>query len=201
MINPATTGSALSNSSSLVSRLKAKEPDAWTRLARLYGPLVYGWARRAGLQDGDAADVAQLVFQAVIRRIDGFQRQSPGGSFCGWLRGIARHKIADHYRAKANRAEVIGGSALAARCEYSPESFLETSQDNVNEVRELARRAMDLIRLDFQETTWRAFWRTAIDQCAPAEVARELNISVASVYSAKSRVLARLRDELADPSA
>ena len=58
-----------STSSSLLERARAKDPQAWERLCRVYGPVVYHWARNAGLQDQDAADIGQKVCRTVpVRR-------------------------------------------------------------------------------------------------------------------------------------
>lgn len=43
---------------------------------------------------------------------------------------------------------------------------------------------------------WSAFERTWRDGAATATVANELGLTVTAVYVAKSRVLARLRDEI-----
>ncbi len=46
--------------------------------------------------DGAALDIIQETFLAAWRQIDQFDQTE---SFSHYLRGIARHKIADHYRA------------------------------------------------------------------------------------------------------
>ena len=58
--------------------------------------------------------------------------------------------------------------------------------------------AVDQIRSDFPEQTWEIFWRLAMVGDKPTDVAAELGISVASVYTAKCRVLKYLRLELGD---
>jgi RNA polymerase sigma-70 factor (ECF subfamily) len=55
-----------------------------------------------------------------------------------------------------------------------------------------------LIRSEFEERTWRAFWGVAVDDRPAAEVAAELGMSPGAVYIAKSRVLRRLREEFRD---
>ena len=56
-------------------------------------------------------------------------------------------------------------------------------------------RCVRLIRTEFEERTWRAFWAAAVDGRPAAEVAAELGMSPGAVYIAKSRVLKRLREE------
>ncbi|MDP1564243.1 MAG: sigma-70 family RNA polymerase sigma factor [Pirellulaceae bacterium] len=59
-------------------------------------------------------------------------------------------------------------------------------------------RGLEQIRPEFQSHTWEAFWRTVVDGQATAIVATELNLSLASVRQAKSRILRRLRQQLGD---
>ena len=61
---------------------------------------------------------------------------------------------------------------------------------------ELAHRALELMKTDFETQTWTAFIRTAVDGQTAGDVAAELGMSVGAVYVAKSRVLHRLRSEL-----
>jgi len=70
-----------STSTSLIDRVRARDGDAWARLARLYTPLVWGWARKSGLQASDAADVVQEVFLAVAGAIDNFDKAAVNSLF------------------------------------------------------------------------------------------------------------------------
>ncbi len=187
--------SAGSSSSSLITRLRARDPVAWRRLTRTYGPLVYGWGRRAGLQHGDAADVAQDVFQAVAQHIDSIRREHRE-SFHGWLWTIARSKLNDLYRRNSQEPPAPGGTSFQQQIDQMPDA--PSAADVSDDVPGLARRALALLETDFEDVTWRAFWRTAVDRQPAAAVAAELGLSVSAVYTAKSRVLARLREELID---
>ena len=108
-----TTGSSLS--SSLLTRLQCRDGDAFQRLVELYGPVVYGWCRRRGLQPADAADLGQEVFASVAQRIADFRRDRPSDSFRAWLWGIARHKLLDHWRGRERRPVAVGGSEAQAQ--------------------------------------------------------------------------------------
>jgi len=57
---------------------------------------------------------------------------------------------------------------------------------------------LETIRAEFESRTWQAFWRTTVDGRAPAHVAEDLEMSVAAVYMAKSRVLCRLRQVMGE---
>src|SRR5205085_537845 len=64
--------------------------------------------------------------------------------------------------------------------------------------RQLFHRALELIQAEFEESTWRAFWRVVVDGRSPQETAAELGMSPGAVRVAKCRVLHRLRQELGD---
>src|SRR5690349_1212705 len=103
---PGSGGSSLppgSTSSSLLDQIRAGDAGGWRRLVHLYGPLVYGWARRSGLQAADAADVMQEVFRAVHTGIAGFRRDRPGDSFRAWLWGVTHTKLRDFWRRLASQ--------------------------------------------------------------------------------------------------
>jgi RNA polymerase sigma-70 factor (ECF subfamily) len=180
-------------------RVRSRDQAAWERLVRLYTPLVYCWCRHGGLQAADAADVGQEVFQAVARNIDNFRRERPGDSFRGWLRTITRHKLADFYRERQAPVIATGGTDAETLMQLAVDEIL--TPDPTSEAQEadlLVRRTIELIRGDFEERTWQAFWRVAVDGRPVADVALELGMTANAVYLAKGRVLRRLREELAD---
>lgn len=198
----ARNGTSRSTSRSLLVRLKADDPEAWQRLVTLYAPLVYHWCRKFGLPERDAADVFQEVVQSVATNIVKFRRDRPGDTFRGWLLTITRHKVSDHFRRQGDEPTAAGGTAAFRRLSEIPAELPpdETAEDVAvdNADRQLFRRALDLIRADFTERTWQAFWRVTVDGCSPSEVAIELSMSQGAIRVAKSRVLHRLRDELGD---
>ncbi|MHC5544480.1 sigma-70 family RNA polymerase sigma factor, partial [Singulisphaera rosea] len=69
---------------SLIVKLRdPADTDAWREFVALYEPLVYRLVRRNGVQDADAQDLCQEVFQALARSID---RWDPDrGGFRSWL--------------------------------------------------------------------------------------------------------------------
>ena len=96
---------------SLLMRLRDHaDAEAWRTFALLYAPLMYGYCRKSGLQDADAADVAQDVLKQVSRSIRGFVYDQQKGRFRDWLRTIARNKVPPLLR----KAEARAGDFPAA---------------------------------------------------------------------------------------
>jgi RNA polymerase sigma-70 factor, ECF subfamily len=197
--HPGTSGASVpaSTSLSLLERVRADEAGAWGRLVQLYGPLIYRWCRRWHIAPEDAADVSQEVFRTVVARIGDFRRDRPGDSFRGWLWTVTRNKIGDHIRRQDRQPGALGGSDAQQRFLQLPDTLPAGEEDSAD-CRSLVHRALDLIRGDFEERTWQAFWRTAVGGEAPKDVAAALGVGVDAVRMAKSRVLRRLRDELPD---
>lgn len=191
-------GVSLATSTSLLQGLQAQQPDAWACFVRIYGPLVYTWCRRRGLQADDAADMVQEVCRAVHRRIGEFEQAARGG-FRSWLWTIARNKMLDLYRGR--RTPAVGGSAhqeslqqLTSDQRPEDEPELTDAGDRVA----LMRRALELIRPGFEPPTWLAFWRSAVEGHHTAHIAADLKTTPAAVRKARSRVLQRLRSVLAE---
>jgi RNA polymerase sigma-70 factor (ECF subfamily) len=184
-------------SSTLLVRIKARDQEAWKRFVRLYGPLVYVWCLRSGLQEADADDVGQDVFRTVSEAIDGFDPEQDGASFRAWLRTVTRSRVADFYRRKAREAVAEGGSEAQRRWLDVPQAPDDSGSDDEGDQRVLARRAIDLVLESCKDKTRQAFLRVVIAREAPAEVARDLEMTVNAIYLAKSHILRKFREEFA----
>lgn len=196
------SGSPLSTgtSRSLLERVRANDSAAWERLVALYAPLVLSWCRRWSLQPEDCADIFQEVFLSVATHIGHFRKNGARDTFRGWLRTITRNKVLDHFRRLGREVPGVGGTAanirLAQHEDAAPPE--EDSEADTAEDSGLFRRALELIRGEFEDRTWQAFWRTAVEGRQPKDVADELGMSSGAVRVAKCRVLHRLRAELGD---
>jgi RNA polymerase sigma-70 factor (ECF subfamily) len=184
---------------SLLVRAAGQQADAWQKLVSLYGPLVYHWCRRFGLQPSDAENVGQEVFLRVAARLAEFRHDRPGDTFRGWLFRIARNCYVDHLRQLDAAATGVGGSEAHARlAQLAQETDDETDAALVRHDEALLyRRLVEFIRSEFSDRDWTAFYRVVIDGLSPAEAAAELKVSVNVVYLARSRVLKRVREEFA----
>lgn len=194
----------LSTSRSLLVRLRDEDDDAWTRMVDLYTPLVCYWCRRLNLSEQDLPDVLQEIFRAVASNISRFRKDRPGDTFRGWLRTISRSKVMDSFRRQGREAQATGGTDAQlkfARLPDNPEvddADEHESPDEDGERHLLFQRALQIIQTDFQERTWQAFWKVAVEGRPVKDVAEELDMKPGTVRVSRCRVLARLRNEFGD---
>jgi RNA polymerase sigma-70 factor (ECF subfamily) len=180
---------------SLLVRLKDPEDvQAWIEFVAIYTPLINRLARAKGFQEADAADLAQDVFHAVAGAIDRYDPNPARGSFRGWLFRIARNLMINSLAARRLRPQATGDSDVRQLLDHVPAADSgATAWFDAEYRRGLFRWAADQVRGEFRDSTWRAFWLTAVEEQEPGNVASVLEISVGAVYIAKSRVMARLR--------
>ncbi|OYV80820.1 MAG: RNA polymerase subunit sigma-70 [Planctomycetia bacterium 21-64-5] len=180
----------------LLGRVRNGDEEAWRRLVHLYGPLVARWCGHRCVTGQDADDIQQEVFQAVATGLEGFRRDRPGDTFRGWLRGVTRNKLLDHFRRRGKNPQAQGGTEAHLQLQQVAEQ--EWPDDTAEELSGVYHRALELVQGEFEQRTWEAFWRAAVDGQSPALIAADLGVTPAAVRKAKSRVLHRLREELGD---
>jgi RNA polymerase sigma-70 factor (ECF subfamily) len=179
---------------SLLLRLRDRQDDdAWREFVALYGPVVFGYARKQGLQEDDAADLSQEVFAAVARAVARLEYDPGRGAFRNWLFTVVRHKLADWRSAQGHAPRGSGDSGTQKLLEQCPAPEGQAEWEAEWE-RGLFAWASEQVRRAVAESTWQAFWRTAVLGQPGKQVAEELGLSVASVYHARSRILARLKE-------
>lgn len=177
---------------SLLDRLRTpNQATAWDRFVELYTPLLFHWARQLGQQDSDAADLVQDVFLILWRTLPDFQYE-PKKSFHAWLKTLflnrARQRFRDHKPA--------GGDGLGRALVNVPDPA--TSQVEEQEYRQyLFHQAFQLIQREFSAQHVTAFREYVLAGRPVGEVARQVGLSPGAIYCIKSRILNRLRQDLA----
>ncbi|MEX2142230.1 MAG: sigma-70 family RNA polymerase sigma factor [Pirellulales bacterium] len=183
---------------SLLLRIRdCQDAEAWSQFVEIYAPLVYGLARRSGLQDADAADVVQDVMRVLPRAAKRLDYDPQRDSFRGWLFTIARNKLRDFLASRRRAAHCANGVAAH---EHLLQNQPATSEDEDFWNREYEEQvfayAASQVRQQVEPATWQAFWRVAVQGEPAKSVAEELGMSIAGVYVAKSRIIARLREKV-----
>jgi RNA polymerase sigma factor (sigma-70 family) len=184
----------------LLARIRdGRDADAWREFVQIYGPVVYRFARNRGLQDADAADLMQDVLRSVARNAHRMEYDPGKGTFRGWLYTVTRNKIYNFLSAGRLRPKGTGDTDAHERLDATPARDDGRGPDAEWEKeyqRQLSARAMERVKGEFQPRTWQAFWETAVEGKAAAEVGTQLKMTAGAVYVAKSRVITRLRDEV-----
>jgi RNA polymerase sigma-70 factor (ECF subfamily) len=179
----------------LVRIRDARDVVAWEQFVEIYAPLVYGFARRRGLQDADAADLTQEALQSVTRAAKELDYDPKRGSFRGWLLTVVRNKVNTFLARRKSGSQGSGGTdAYDLLCQL-PDTDQAVQWDREYD-RQLFAWAAAQVRDSFETSTWQAFWLTAVEGKSGKEVAKELGLSVAAVYLAKGRVMARLKEKV-----
>jgi RNA polymerase sigma-70 factor (ECF subfamily) len=178
----------------LLLRLRGERDErAWAEFLLLYEPLVLRLMRRRGLQESDARDTTQQVLLRISRAIEKYQPDGAEASFRRWLFRVARNVVVTFLTKRPRQAEAMDDRQLAevldATFAASPESDLFDQEYR----QQVLAWAMEQVRREFHSSTWLAFVETSINGRAITDVARDLNLSIGSVYVARSRIIARLR--------
>lgn len=174
---------------SLLQQLRESHAHtAWLRFVDLYTPLLYHWAQRLRLQDSDAADLVQDVFTILVRKLPTFEYDRDK-SFRAWLKTV----FTNQHRQRCRARQLITG---VESWDDAPDPAVADPAEVHEYRRYVTQRLLHLIEPEFSPTLWQAFQRYVLLGHDPTLVARELGIGPGTVYSIKSKVLQRLRQEL-----
>ncbi|MHB1037076.1 MAG: RNA polymerase sigma factor [Pirellulales bacterium] len=186
---------------SLIVRLKDRDDQAaWQEFVEIYRPVILRLAARR-MQHADAEDLAQQVLVAISKAIGRWEIAPKRARFRTWLHRVAENAILNALsRGAPDRARgEAGHSGLVQQqaAENGPNSDLLRLEYR----REVFRWAARQIRPEFQPGTWKAFWLSAVEDRAPEEVARLLHKTTGAVYAARSRIMRRLHEKVAEAAA
>ncbi len=180
---------------SLLIRLRdPRDERAWGEFLEIYTPLIHRLARQSGLQGADADDLTQEVFRAVAGAIDRWDPDPARGSFRGWLFRIARNLVINQLEARCRQPIASGDTEVRRLLEQQPASGTDANALFEEEYRRgLFHWAVERVRGEFRESTWQAFWRTAVEGQKPRDVGDSLGLTAGAVYVYRNRVVARIR--------
>jgi RNA polymerase sigma-70 factor (ECF subfamily) len=181
---------------SLLVRLRdsADEP-AWKQFVDLYGPLIFRYGIRQGLQEADAADLTQEVLTGLAQTLPRWSYDPARGTFRAWLFTVVANKFRT-LAARQGRQEHGSGDTTAQRAlnqQAAPDPQAAWDQEYR---RQLFAWAAERVRPDVNANAWQAFWQTGVEGQSAKDVAGRLSMTVAAVYMAKSRILARIREQI-----
>jgi len=181
----------------LLARLRQHPTDqaAWAVFVECYGRHIYRWCRQWKLQDADAEDVTQDILVKLAQKLRAFA-YDPARSFRGWLKTVAHHAWRDFADSRGRANAAAGGSEV-----WELMQTIEAREDLVQKLaeafdHELLEAAKVRVRLRVAPHTWEAFRLVALEGRPVAEVAAVVQMQVAMVYVAKSKVQRMLQEEI-----
>lgn len=184
-------------STTLLGRLRNSPDDqtAWGEFVDRYGVVIYRWCRKWGLQEIDAEDVTQNVMLDLGRQMRTFEYRADG-RFRAWLRTVAHRAWCDFLSSRKKATQGSGDTAVGQMLASVPNAKELIDHLDAECEREMLDLAMSSVKLRVEPLTWDAFFFTAIEGLGGSAVATKLNMPVASVYQAKSRIQKMLQEEV-----
>ena len=182
-------------SASMLLRLRADgtldRQVGWNDFSKMYGSVIAGFARNAGAKPQEVDDILQDVMLGFFKQSRVFEYDPAKGRFRGYLKRITLNAIRDRYRRKR--------PSVGLPESYDPpagESELNAAWDR-EWTEHLLRRALEKVKINIQPKTLEAFERYGVRGEPVASVAKDLDMSEASIRHAKMRVLDQMRQEIA----
>ena len=190
-------GDPASTRPSLLIRIRDPgDAEAWGQFVALYGPLIYQFARKQGLQDADASDLTQIVLQAVSDGAKKFQYDPQRGTFRSWLFKVVRNQLGKFRSSQRGLIRGSGDTGAHKMLDDLPDAEAASEVWDLQYERQLFLWAAERVNGRCDVATWQAFWQTAVVGKSGQEIAESLGMSVGAVYTSKSRILDRIRKEI-----
>lgn len=175
-----------------------RRDEAWAAFHSTYRAAIFGWCQHRGLPPEDADDLTQDILLKLFEQLPQYRHDPARGQFRSWLKTVVNNALTDFWRRQQRRPEYAGGGTtfldrlgdLA-----SPDAATEMSSLIEDQAQTIAAEILEQVRGKVKATTWEAFYQMMVEQRPAAEVAKALNLSVATVYKANYRVKQMLQQE------
>ncbi|TWT46226.1 ECF RNA polymerase sigma factor SigL [Phycisphaerae bacterium RAS1] len=179
-----------------------RDPDnraVWGEYVARYRPLLVSYARRLGLAEPDAEDVAQQTLVSFSTAYQDGKYEREKGRLRAWLFAIARNQVVNWRRNQRSREHQVGepDSGTGYFASQPDDKSMEAIWDEEWRAAVLAR-CLAQVRSEVQPATYEAFELFAYRGMAAEDVARKLGMTANAVFGAKRRILRRVRELLPD---
>jgi RNA polymerase sigma factor (sigma-70 family) len=182
---------------SLLIRLRnLDDTEAWGEFMQIYEPLIRRYIGRRGMQDADAADIAQEVLISVMRSIGRWDPSPDRGRFRTWLYTVVSHATSALLSRRRRHPQGTGATSVIVMLAEHASAEADRNAFDVEYERRIFEWACERVRPGFREATWTAFWLTGVEGRGGEEASKVTGLSVGAVYIAKSRVMARIKAEI-----
>ncbi|MBL9134648.1 MAG: sigma-70 family RNA polymerase sigma factor [Verrucomicrobiales bacterium] len=192
---------SLQTRASLLKRLKdLDDAETWDRFYRTYERAVRGLARKRGLTDAEAEEVAQEVFKRIAETIHSFEPASRVGSFRRWLYQLARWRSDDKMRERGRLTvePIADPTTTAVRKTVNripaPDDVEESLEADAR--RQLIQVALERLKQRINPRDLQIFQQLVVEDWSVEKISAFFRIRPALVYVIRHRVGRQLREEL-----
>lgn len=184
---------------SLVLRLHdTRDFEAWEEFVAIYYPMIWSVAKRLGMNDTDAADACQNTLLRLTDVVSQWSPDSENASFRAWLFRVSRNCMLRQFeRNKRPEVSAVDNSGIQFLDQLAASPVESESAFQIEFQRHVFAVASENVRPTVKELYWKAFWMTWVDDVDNAQAAKVLDTTIGTIYVARSRVLRRIRDEVA----
>ncbi len=180
---------------SLIVRLRNERDEAaWRDFVTIYESFLMRLLARQGVPEHHVPDVTQQILIAIGRSVENWSSDDRPASFRRWLATVSRHVVIKFLTRERKQAAGPGGTAWIEQLRELPSRT--AASDDAQYQHELIVWAAEQVRHEFLETSWAAFWATAIEGQNVGEVADQLRLTPGSIYMSRSRIMARIRSKI-----
>jgi RNA polymerase sigma-70 factor (ECF subfamily) len=171
-------------------------PHAWDAFVDRYGPKIYGWCRKWGLQTADAENVTQEVLTKLVQKLRTFAYDPQQGTFRGWLQKLTHNALSDYLKSQRRAGVGSGDSEVLEGLQT-----LEAREDFLRDLAEVfdlevLAEAQARVQLQVTPRDWKIFQDLTVEGRSGKAVAQQQQMTVTAVLMVKSRVQKKLRREI-----
>jgi RNA polymerase sigma factor (sigma-70 family) len=188
---------------SLLTRLKDwEDQDGWHQFFETYWRLIYNYAMKAGLTEGEAQEVVQETILAIAKHLKELRYDRNSGSFKQWLLKVTRWRVVDQFRKrgelwteKPHRADDSETATIERVAD--PESLMIDQHWERDWQENIMEAALERVRKRIPVKHFQAFDLYVTRQWPVSKVARTVGMNMGQVYLIKLRVSKQVKAEIA----
>jgi RNA polymerase sigma-70 factor (ECF subfamily) len=179
----------------LIQRVKNQHDEpSWEEFAGIYRGYIYTVIRNMGIAESDRDELVQQTLIKLWKKLPDIDC-GHSGKFRSWLSTLTKNCVIDFIRKRKRE------TALQEKAGQEELEHMSTVLPDIDKISEsawkqhLATLALDNIEPHFSGKAVKVF-RLSLQGMEVAQIAGELGIQEASVYRLKTRVKARLIEEI-----
>jgi RNA polymerase sigma-70 factor (ECF subfamily) len=169
-----------------------QDPDRWREFDAIYRPILLGYVRKRGLNESEAEDVVQIIFERLLRKIGTYDRER--SRFRSWLFGVAHNAVIDGVRRKASYNNALEGWAKQVLEPSPSDSIVMEREFQMLHRQKILAHALKVVRKRVSTKLWTCFQQRLLMGRPAVVIAAGLKIEPNAVFVNSCRVLKMVRE-------